>query len=122
MKAEIIGFDNMFVNMCEQMIKPFAPFSDLIKSPKFFPFDREMLGFAMYGPPDQLHDYEEYIGKKGKVNIDCADLNLTVEAGIDVYTDQEKDILVDSNHCLNDLYQKYVNISENYPYFPPLNT
>jgi hypothetical protein len=122
MKAEIIGFDEMSVNMCEQMIKPFAPFSDLIKSPKFFPFAREMLGFAMYGPPNQLHEFEEYIGVKGKLDIDCADSHLSVNGGIDEYTDQDKDILADSNHCLNDLYQKYENISENYPYFPPLTT
>ena len=115
MKAEISGFDYMLLDRCEQMIKPFAPFSDLVKSPKFFPFAREMLGFAMHGPLNQLHEYEEYIGKKGKVNIDCADLNLTVEAGIDEYTDQDKDILADSNHCLNDLYQIYEKISENYP-------
>ena len=125
MKAEIIGFDIMPVNVCEVMIKPFAPSADLIKSPKFFPFAREMLGFAMYGPPDQQHEYEEYeeyIGKKGRVNIDCADFNLTVNAGIDEYTDQDKDILADSDHCLNDFYQKIENISKNYPYNPPLTT
>ena len=122
MKGELIGVEDMSVSMCEQMIKPFAPLSDLIKSPKFFPFAREMLGFAMYGPPNELHDFEQYIGVKGKADIDCADSHITVNAGIDKYTEQDLLILADSDHCLYDIYQKYENISNNFPYNPPLST
>ena len=43
MKGEVIDYDDMSINICERMIKLFVPFSDLIKSPKFFPFAREML-------------------------------------------------------------------------------
>ena len=122
MKGEVIDFDDKSINICEQNIKPFAPLSDLIKSPKFFPFVREMLGFAMYGPPYKLHEFEEYVGVKGKVDIDCADSHLVVNAGIDEYTETDKDILADSNHCLNDLYQKIEDISEKFPDYPPLTT
>ena len=70
-KGEIEGQESeeMKQGTCTANIKPFKPYVDIIKSSKFIPFAREVIGFAAFGPPNDPEALN-MVGPKMTIDVD----------------------------------------------------
>ena len=96
---------------CTANIKPFKPYVDIIQNNKFIPFAREVIGFSVYGPPND-QDTLEIVGKQATIDIDCSDAHLKEkELKIQEFKEDEIKILESQDHCLYEIYELFESMS-----------
>ena len=104
-KGEIEGREEMKQENCTVNIKPFKPYVDIIKSNKFIPFAREVIGFAAFGPPNETEALN-IVGPKVTIDVDCSDSHLeSKELKIENFTSEDQEILQSNDHCLYEIYE-----------------
>jgi len=90
---------------CTSSPNPISDIANIVNSPQFKPFAREIAGFAKFNSIEQPIDI-----KDENMHIICSDGELDINVGDEKYSDDDIKILTSADHCLNYTMSSIMNI------------
>jgi len=101
---------NKEAEKCQSYPNPISDLANIVNSPQFKPFIREIAGYAIYASTEKPIDI-----KNESQHIICSDGELDLNIGDEKYSDDEINILKSADLCMNYTISSIMNIISQQP-------